>query len=329
MNMIDYFDKLFTSIENKNRVLSKIKYYTFLRFTIKLFLNLIAPLYFRFTSKNTKHSIPKCFKKEKLIIVSLTSFPARIKRVWLVIETILRQTQKPDKIILWLSKEQFDQINKLPKKLLNQRQRGLSIRLCDGDLKSHKKYYYTLKEFPEDYLITVDDDILYPSTMLAELIELNKIYPSSICCHRAQCIKFENDKVLPYFRWNEIKKFDGPNYHIFLTSGGMALFPPYSLYHEVLNENLIKKYCLDADDIWLNIMCRLNDTTIVKSDYYSSLLLIMYFHNIKLYTTNVYQGGNDTQLKAVRDYYIEKISIDPFAKCFKLKSSIKIDLLKY
>ena len=45
-------------------------------------------------------------RKEK-IIVSLTSFPGRINEVWICIESLMRQTFKPDAIELWLSLKQF------------------------------------------------------------------------------------------------------------------------------------------------------------------------------------------------------------------------------
>lgn len=41
------------------------------------------------------------------IIVSLTSYPARISVVFQVLERMLVQTLRPDKVILWLAKEQF------------------------------------------------------------------------------------------------------------------------------------------------------------------------------------------------------------------------------
>ena len=41
------------------------------------------------------------------VIVSLTTFPARISTVWITIETIFRQEVMPDRIVLWLAKEQF------------------------------------------------------------------------------------------------------------------------------------------------------------------------------------------------------------------------------
>ena len=44
-------------------------------------------------------------KRDTRLIVSLTSFPARIKTVHQTINTLLRQTVKPDHIILWLSED--------------------------------------------------------------------------------------------------------------------------------------------------------------------------------------------------------------------------------
>ena len=45
--------------------------------------------------------------REKKVIVSFTSYPKRIGDVWLVAETLLRQSCKPDKVILWLADSQF------------------------------------------------------------------------------------------------------------------------------------------------------------------------------------------------------------------------------
>ena len=57
-------------------------------------------------------------KRKENIIVSLTSYPKRIGTVWLTIETLLRQSVKPDEIILWLAQEQFKSIDVLPRELI-------------------------------------------------------------------------------------------------------------------------------------------------------------------------------------------------------------------
>lgn len=119
-------------------------------------------------------------KEKKRIIISLTSYPKRIGDVWITIETLLRQTVKPDMIILWLADTQFNGIESLPKKLIDLQKSGLTIRFCK-DLKSHKKYFYTMQEYPEDLIILVDDDMFYPYDMIEKLLKLHYEYPQDIC----------------------------------------------------------------------------------------------------------------------------------------------------
>ena len=171
--MVNVFDKLYSSIENKNTILQKIKFYSLLRFSIRVIANIIIPIYFTCTKHNKKYRLKNVETEGNRIIVSLTSFPARINNLWLVIETIFRQTVKPDMIILWLSKEQFSNIDSLPKRLLKQRERGLKIELRDGDLRSHKKYYYTVQEYPNDIMITIPYKKPYiKSRYIREVVDL-------------------------------------------------------------------------------------------------------------------------------------------------------------
>ena len=127
-------------------------------------------IYFNYIKKTNIIGSNQLLVDRRKIIVSLTSFPARIEKVWMVVESLINQQQKPHKIILWLSKEQFSSIESLPQKLKEQRKRGLDIRLVDKDYRSHKKYLYAFREYPEDYVILVDDDILYPSNFISELL---------------------------------------------------------------------------------------------------------------------------------------------------------------
>lgn len=309
--MVDFLDRIYTRIEDRNILFSRIKIYSLQRFLIRLTSNVLIPFLYQFGK--SKYSLCPKEKEKVKYIVSLTSFPNRIGRIWIVIESILRQSHKPDRVILWLSKEQFESINKLPRRLLNQQKRGLEIRLVEGDIKSHKKYFYTLKEYPNDFMITVDDDIIYPTTLIGQLVAINKMYPKSICCHRAHSIKVENGKIQPYSIWNQIREFEGPNYNVFFTSGGGTLFPPNSLHHEVLNDIVFKKHCFSADDVWLNIMSRLNFTTIVKSNYYSSLLPIYNFKNTNLHSVNLTLSENDKQIDFVCNFYFEKLGINVFS----------------
>ncbi len=108
--------------------------------------------------------------KSRNVIISLTSYPARIDTLHLTVMTLLNQTVKPRSVMLWLANEQFPKReDELPEKLLALKKYGLEIRFCE-DLRPHKKYYYTMKENPECYVITVDDDVFYPENLVEELM---------------------------------------------------------------------------------------------------------------------------------------------------------------
>ena len=157
--MNNYFVYKYSSIRDNILFLKKIKYYATKRFIITNSANALVPLFFYITNFFTKKKLT--INENNLnVIVSLTTFPTRINRVWIVIECMLRQTYKPDRIILWLSKEQFECLDKLPKSLLKLQSRGLEIKFCNEDLRSHKKYFYSIKKYPCDILITVDDDVI-------------------------------------------------------------------------------------------------------------------------------------------------------------------------
>ena len=78
------------------------------------------------------------------MVVSLTTFPLRIGKVHLTIQSILRQSRPADRILLWLSKEEFPEEAQLPANLLRLKEKGLDIRFCDN-IRSFKKVFYTAR----------------------------------------------------------------------------------------------------------------------------------------------------------------------------------------
>ena len=73
---------------------------------LKRLLDLFMPRYLKRTAAKAGYGL-NTEKRDELYIVSLTSFPARMEDIWITIETILRQSFKPDKIILWLGQDKF------------------------------------------------------------------------------------------------------------------------------------------------------------------------------------------------------------------------------
>ena len=79
------------------------------------------------------------------VVVSLTSFGKRIYDVHLAIESIMQGTVKPNRIVLWLSEEEFKG-KPLPRMLEMQKARGLQVEFCE-DIRSYKKLIPALKQF--------------------------------------------------------------------------------------------------------------------------------------------------------------------------------------
>lgn len=277
------------------------KWKLFLYRVIKLYLNIIYPVYVIF-SKN--------YKSKKLandVIVSLTSFPGRIDKLWIVIETLLRQTYKPEKIILWLAESQFDSVTDLPLKLQRQVKRGLEIRFCE-DLKSHKKYYYTMVNYPNNIVITVDDDTFYPENLVENLFLTSRKFPKSICCNLGHTMTFNSDgQIAPYNNWS-FGANDSKTPSDFLVPIGCEgiLYPPKSLNKNVFDKIQIKELCPLADDLWLKAMATLNGTKAVKVNPVSiPYVNLSTSKRSSLNIINVDQFGNDDQLKKIITAYPE------------------------
>ena len=106
--------------------------------------------------------------KPEEIIVSMTSFPARIEYVYLSLSQLFNQTLPPDKIELWLAEPQFPS-HELPENLRPLIDLGLEVKFCPEDIKGHKKYFYAMKSHPDSLVTTFDDDLIYHEWCIEEL----------------------------------------------------------------------------------------------------------------------------------------------------------------
>lgn len=235
-------------------------------------------------------------------IVSMTSFPARINSVWQVVECMLRQTIKPAKILLWLSKEQFPTRESIPQTLWNRESDMFEIRMVDGDIRSHKKYYYVSKEYPDSLIFLIDDDIYYPSDILERSLFLRYKNTGAVIANYGRHIRYNEDGSLKtYNSWPTESRYSEAD-DLFFGSGGGTLFCPSELFSDLTNLKMAMSLAPTADDIWLNAMTRLANCRIIKTN--SSLILpIRNKESIVLATQNLDQGKNDKQLNAVITMY--------------------------
>jgi hypothetical protein len=125
------------------------------------------------------------------------------------------------------------------------------------------KSCYALRAYPDDILITTDDDIRYPDFWLAALKDAYRAEPTAIHCHRAHEIMMTDDgQVAPYQQWHfGVAEPLYPD-RVFPTTGGGVLYPPGSLDGRVLDLALYQELTRKSDDIWLWVMARLKGTPI-------------------------------------------------------------------
>lgn len=186
------------------------------------------------------------------IIVSLTSFPARIHIVHLVIKSLFLQSIIPQKIILWLSADEFPNKEKdLPDKLRSLCNECFEIRFVNDNMRSHKKYMYALKEFSQCRIITVDDDTCYPNDTIQRLTELSAKHPRAVCANIVREIATENNVFLPYNKWRKTSTAGKESASLIALGYGGVLYPANCFQSFEDNIEIIKEKCLYADDLWL------------------------------------------------------------------------------
>lgn len=238
------------------------------------------------------------------IIVSLTTHGKRIYDVHLTIESIMEQTMKANRIILWLDYNFKHKI--LPKTLQLLQKRGLEISFCK-DIRSYTKIIPSLIKFPNDAIVTIDDDVLYEIDLLENLITAYQENPSYIYCTRFHRILLDkNHNLLPYRKWQWLCPDMDANVLNFPTGVGGVLYPPHSLDEEVLNESIFMDICTYADDVWLKAMALKKGTLSKKVYTHSSedFLMNEEVQDIGLRNINIENDFlNDKQISTVFQKY--------------------------
>lgn len=248
-------------------------------------------------------SSEKYVKEE--IIISLTTYGKRLNDVYLTIESLLSQSLKSNRIILWLAKDIENKT--LPLTLQSQIKRGLEVKYCE-DIRSYKKLIPTLKLYPNDVIITVDDDVIYDFDLVERLVNHYKENPSYIYFCRGHKMVFDKqNNIDKYDNWEFAINHVGPSKLNFPTGVGGVLYPPNCFDERVLDQEIFMKYCPSADDVWFKAMSLLNnvscyriETRNIKGEDYSSNEEMQ---SISLNSFNVKNGGNDIQIKNVFSLY--------------------------
>ena len=235
------------------------------------------------------------------LIVSLTSYPPRYATLVLTLKCLLAQRTKPDRVVLWIAR---DDASSLPAAVQKLTSRGLEIREC-VDLKVYNKIIPSLIAFPDAFIVTADDDVIYGPDWLGKLIDAYLAGPPAVIAHRAREIRFEPDgRIASYETWplsSEGSRWSG---RLMPTGVGGVLYPPGSLPSETRDADAFRRTTPTNDDLWLFWMAQ-------KAGYVCRLVADVKeirnwerSQNVSLYSINGGdRGKNDAQIAALWKEY--------------------------
>lgn len=267
---------------------------------------LYKKIYLQVFSKKTVDILGEKANLENELIVSFTTIPSRLNYLPSMIKSIFNQTIIPNRFIMYVYKDEFEGIN-LESILELEIKNGLEIVYVDENLRSHKKYFYAMKDNPNSIVVLVDDDIIYPRNTIKKLIASYRIYPQCVSAMRCHRIKlFSDGSLYPYNQWEyEISGATIPSYFNFFTSGGGTLFPPCTRNEDLFNKKNIKDLSFLADDVWLNFLAVKNGIKTVKATRYKGTPLTIDDNPEEslVYLNAVYGNNNDKCIKNMVDFY--------------------------
>lgn len=258
----------------------------------------------------------------KHLIISLTTYGERIKTVHFALESLINQSRKADKIVLALGHAEVLS----PELELMEKNGDIEI-LFTNDIGPYTKLIPTIKKYPNDLVITVDDDVLYPEDMVETLYQSHLANPNVIVTLRGYQMEYEKDSLKYYDAWEPCKKTTKASFDIFPTGVGGVLYFPGCFHEEVFHEELFLKLSHNADDIWFKAMTLKNGvkSKVIQHPLNETLRYIDGTQEVGLWRTENISiiEGNNPKIRAVFEHY-KMFNLLNDAKCSRFLTDVEI-----
>jgi len=232
-------------------------------------------------------------KREVPVVISLTTIESRLASVDLVIRSLMDQTVRPHKILLWINENSEGHV---PQKLARLQNTLFEIRYTPLEV-SHKKLIHSLALYPDVAIITCDDDLMYRKTWLAKLYESSLQYPNTILSNQTRAIRFNGKgQFLPYAEWPVNSQAEKDPRKVLTIGAEGVLYPPHSLDSRYADEALFMQLAPKADDLWFKCMSLLKGTPCkLAEDRPKNAVPIMGSQKISLKNVNIKKDFNSKQ----------------------------------
>ena len=208
---------------------------------------------------------------EERIIVSLTTIPSRKESLLKTIESILKQSYKFDKFVINidnnLSNENYSFYNRLVG--IDKR---IEVNLCDAKWRSCNKLLPTLLKYPNDVIITIDDDISYPKDALKVMVNDYEKNRDCIITLAANPVLVDNEGNYCGYMLDNDFCLKQKGYSKYMSMG--TLFPPHIFTGTDVFDYDKMMACTNGthDELWFWVNSTIKGTmVIVENNYLENL----------------------------------------------------------
>ena len=244
-----------------------------------------------------------------MYIISMTTLPCRRERLSENLPSITGQSYNFDKLVINiddnLTEEDYlwyDSLKKIDSRI--------EINKADYKWRSCNKLLPTLQKYPNDIIITVDDDIYYPVDSIKYLVEESEKNPDCVIAHEVNPIIVENGKFKGYVNGIDVK-LGHKEFGKYLSN--CCLFPPHIFNNTDLFNYDKMMECTEGnhDELWFWINSTINGVPVINLDY-----VLTFEYDVKsrwtngeyrLHDINISQEKTDWYNKKVEEMYGKKL----------------------
>ena len=209
------------------------------------------------------------------VYMSMTSIHSRIQSVAKTIESLLNGDVLPTHIYLTISKEPFmldKGVNRtsIPKALLHLSEKNIFTIVYTENIGPHRKLLPILSKYWKDYcvIVTVDDDVIYHRSTLAELIKYYILSGrDSVVALRSRriglCASNQALEVSEYKYWPLASYGIREMLQLPTGTGGILYRPDF--FHPIVFDRKFLSITSTGDDIAFRLACMVKDVPVVTA----------------------------------------------------------------
>ena len=266
----------------------------------KLFFNPFIG--FEISSLGNYQGVNSGIKRTVPVIVSLHAKTSDYKNLPITLYSLLNQTMKPDKIILWINED--ENLQTLPYEITQFIKNGLEIKF----IKNKNEYtatYYAIKEFSNSINVIAQNGLHYSKNWLKKLYSSYIQYSDEIQVHLANEVILKDENLLPSKFWK--KSIEGKSsYSYVINLQGGVLFPPNCFGKDFLRKDIFLKYAPANPELWLWVMSLVygKKTRIVKNNNKH----LCFLNIMQLLNTKTDYELIDKQIESLMKFYRQNIT---------------------